>query len=63
MARSGTRIRDCGGRIMGIGGLISTNPHNPSTTIPNPGCNFINFKIDKNYGGLENYDFIEINSQ
>jgi hypothetical protein len=22
---------------MGIGGLISPNPHNPSTTIPNPG--------------------------
>jgi hypothetical protein len=37
MARSGTGIRDCGGRIMGIGGLISPNPHNPSTTIPNPG--------------------------
>jgi len=41
MARSGTGIRDCGGRIMGIGGLISPNPHNPSTTIPNPGYNFI----------------------
>ena len=48
MIRSGTRIRDCGGRIMGIGDWAQSpipipNPHNPSTTIPNPDT--ILFKI------------------